>query len=506
MDKILKSIKEKKGYIIATIIFFVLSIFLSDPFKNETSNKIIYMFLWFFIFLLSIAFVIFVLNKKADEKTFLKMAGTLGITIIVLMPIFNPYDEPAHFFRGVMISQGNFYDQVDENGNIGGYVPENYSEFFSKAINIKEIVNNPGILKETFSKEKTFFPMIYCSSAVPTAHCVPALGILVAKILNLGIIFSVFLGRLFDYIFYVAFAYLAIKNMKYYKSIMFIVATIPISLWVAGGISIDPILSASSFLFVSICLKYYWDEGNVKISKKDIFLLFFTGAMILTNKYLAYSPILLTFFIIPRKSFVNMKRYILTISLACIMSILCGLWQLDLLNKFEYKEDRNGNVDQKQQIQYIKSNIDDSSRTMLNAMQNMGTIHSINFTYKNNISFIKETTGLVIILGAILEKNKFIKNRKKKNKLSVYLFVLFLITLALSLLALYLSFTPVGESTIKGYQTRYLVSMLILLLIPLANVVNVKNNIKNYEQKIVYFMFLANLDLILGVLVDVFKV
>lgn len=201
-----------------------------------------------------------------------------------------------------------------------------------------------------------------------------------------------------------------------------------------------------------------------------------------------------------------MKRYILTISLACIMSILCGLWQLDLLNKFEYKEDRNGNVDQKQQIQYIKSNIGDSSRTMLNAMQNMGTIHSINFTYKNNISFIKETTGLVIILGAILEKNKFIKNRKKKNKLSVYLFVLFLITLALSLLALYLSFTPVGESTIKGYQTRYLVSMLILLLIPLANVVNVKNNIKNYEQKIVYFMFLANLDLILGVLVDVFKV
>ena len=183
------------------------------------------------------------------------------------------------------------------------------------------------------------------------------------------------------------------------------------------------------------------------------------------------------------------------------MTILCGLWQLNLLNKFEYKEDRNGNVDQKQQIEYIKSHIGDGSRTMLNAMQNMGTIHSINFTYKNNISFIKETTGLVIILGAILEKNKFIKNRKKKNKLSVYLFVLFLITLALSL-----SFTPVGESTIKGYQTRYLVSMLILLLIPLANVVNVKNNIKNYEQKIVYFMFLANLDLILGVLVDVFKV
>ena len=509
MEKIISNVKEKKWYIIATILFFILAIFLNTPFRYEVSNKIklVHMFIWLLIFLASMFFIIFILDKKANEKTFLKMASILGVFIIVLTPLCNPCDEYSHLFRAVMISQGNFYDQVDENGNIGGYVPENYPKFIKDRVTgIKEILSDTATLTESLSKEKAFFPITYFSSTVPTAHCIPAVGILIARLLRLGIVPIVWTGRLFSYIFYVAFSYLAIKNMKYYKSIMFIVATIPISLWVAGSISIDPILSASCFLFISICLKYYWSDKKLKISKKDICLIFFTGLMILTNKYLAYSPILLLFFIIPKECFANKKQYILMIFFAIILSVLCVLWQFKLLNMFEYTEDRNGNVNQKEQIRYIISNVGSSSRTMINAMQTKSSIYSVKFTHLSTMIFIEKSIGFVIVLGAILEKNKLIEKNKKRRKLSIYTFILFIILLAVSLLALYLSFTPVGDKEIQGYQARYLIPILVLLLIPLANIFNVQNNIKNYERKIVYFMFIANLDIILGVLINSFNI
>ena len=83
---------------------------------------------------------------------------------------------------------------------------------------------------------------------------------------------------------------------------MFIVATLPIVLYVGGSVSLDPIINGSTFLFISICLKYYFEaEENTYITKKDIILLIITAIFIVTNKYLTYTPIVLLFFLIPKK-------------------------------------------------------------------------------------------------------------------------------------------------------------------------------------------------------------
>ena len=80
---------------------------------------------WLVVMLLSYVFVC--LFKKADEKTFLKLAFTIGICLVVMTPFCHPIDEVTHFFRSYMIAQGDILDEI-KNGEIGGYVPENYEE------------------------------------------------------------------------------------------------------------------------------------------------------------------------------------------------------------------------------------------------------------------------------------------------------------------------------------------------------------------------------------------
>lgn len=77
----------------------------------------------------------------------------------------------------------------------------------------------------------------------------------------------------------------------------------PYGLWLAGSFSIDPILIGASLMFLSISLKYYFDDSEDVVKTRDIILLLISGAFIASVKYLVYTPILLTFFLIPKKKF-----------------------------------------------------------------------------------------------------------------------------------------------------------------------------------------------------------
>lgn len=466
--------------------------------------KIVNIATWIGIYILSLIFIIFFMGK-ADEKTFLKFTICFSIIYIFINPFFHPYDENNHFFRALLISQGNFYDELNENKEIGGYVPTNYLDFVSTPITIKTLLTDKSPLENSFNEERYFMSNIYFSSTVPTGHFLPAIGIFIGNLINLNGIFTIYLGRLMTYVFYIVCSYLSIKNLKYYKSTMFIIATLPIALYLAGSVHLDPIISGSCFLFISICLKYYFqndEEGY--ITKIDIILLIISAIFIITNKYLTFTPLVLLFFLIPRKKFKTKKAYTLMIVASVIIGILCVLWQFYLLDMFPYVEDRNGNVNQKEQIQFILENPIYAARVLLNEFLKASNMQQSRFTYIDSISVIGNLTGILVVFGAILDKNKFNSNIKKKNIISIILAIFYIITLFISILALYLSFTPVGQSYVEGYQIRYSTPILILFMIPIANCFNIKNEMKNYEKNIVFFMLIVNLNLILAIVNNIF--
>lgn len=458
--------------------------------------------LWLLVFILAIAFVIFGLDS-ADEKTFLKLAICFAILYVFITPFPHYLDEGAHFFRALLISQGDFYHTIDDNGEIGGYVSENFVKYVIQGITAKKFANNTVPTGDLFSANIIFNPFKYFSSTVPTGHVIPAIALLLGNILNLNTYLTIYLSRLLPYIFYVVCTYFALKNLKHYKSVLFIIATLPIALYVGGSVSLDPIINGSAFLFISICLKYYFEaEEDTYITKTDIALIIITAIFIITNKYLTYTPLILLFFLIPKKKFKTNKAYTTMIIVSIIIGLLCVLWQFYMLNAFPYEEDRNGHTNQAEQIEFTLSHPIFVMRKLIIQCMGLSKVHTGLYT-PQPLGVMPDLTGVVLVIGAILEKNKFNKEKRRKI-LSIVLITIFILALLLANIALYLSFTPVGDDKVHGYQIRYNVPILMLILITIANCFNLKNETKDYEKKVAFFMFLLNMDAILAILIEVF--
>lgn len=304
---------------------------------------------------------------------------------------------------------------------------------------------------------------------------------------------------------YTVLTYFAIKNLKYYKSIAFVIATIPVGFWLAGTVSIDPVLNGACFLFTSICLKYHFDKDeNTKITILDMVLLIVMECLIVSVKYLVYSPLMLLFFMIPKNKFKNTKQYVTLIVIAVLVGILLVGWQMWMLNTFEYEENRNGHTDIQEQLEFMGENKLYTLKAFVTTFMSSVIIFLSGFSMERAIYTISSTTGIIILLATALEKNKFeFKNSKLiLSALGGGFFLIFLI----GLLAEYLAFTPVGKHVIDGYQERYFIPMMMLLLIPVANSFKIKNDINNWEKKLVFAMTILNLNLILGFILFNFKI
>ena len=472
-----------------------------------------YMLMWVLLYIASAFFIIYDRENEINEKVFLKFALILGIFVILYSPICNPYDEISHYFRSLLISQGDFHDLISDNNEIGGWIPSNATRFMAvfegrNGASLKNIFTDNESILEKYDNNYTFVGHKYLHDRIPIGHMIPAFGIFIARLLHLSIFASIILARLMVYVFYVFCCYFAIKNVKYYKNAFFIAATTPIAFWLAGTISLDPILNGSILLFVSICLKYYFgDEEDTYISKLDLLLLTITAVLAIACKSFAGIPALLLFFIIPKKKFKSTKKYIAFLVFAIIIgSFLIG-WQFWINHHFDIEgsgEDRNGNVNPEEQMIYIKENPTAFIRMMVKVLLNNGSLWMENFSSNSTTSALAKSSGFILILCTILETNKCEKLVKNKW-LNLLLISIFLVMFIGSEIAMYFAYTPVGKNNIDGFQIRYFCMCSIFAFIPLSNMFKIKNEIKNYDKKLALIMLLCNLDLILSQLMLSFK-
>lgn len=478
---------------------------LSFSYFSSTVGNL-YLLLWLLVFGLSIIFVIYFITDDADEITFLKVALCLGVFFIFMTPICHPYDESSHIFKATLIANGQPYVSLNEEGKIGGMVPSNYGDYLRAAdLNFKNVI--AGIENSNaFSKEKSFMILPYFSSTLPTGHAIPALGLFLGTLIRLPAIACLYIARICIFAYYISVTYLAIKNLKYNKSTFLVIALLPLSFWLSGTVSLDPIINASSFLFISICLKYFYmdkdEDGYIKIW--ELIALIVTAVMLITCKYLVYTPIVLLFFLIPKKRFKTTKAYVVMIVVSLIIGILTLAWQFWLLDKVPYIEDRNGHVDQGEQIEFTLNNIEVVVKALCNRAMELLPVYLVGFPYKTLVPVLPKSAGFLIVIAAILDKNKYTKDCKKKNIVSLSFICLYMLILFVSMYALYLSFTPVGASNVQGYQIRYIVPIMPLLMIPLSNMFNLKNETKNYNIMLTFMMFMLNVDLILALIRDMF--
>ena len=457
---------------------------------------------WAVMIVLSVIFALTI--SPSYENNFLRLAFLLGILVVFVTPFPHVIDESTHFFRSFMISQGDFYDDTFV-GRIGGNVPVNFTDYVDNGkLSIKSLYTDLEKWMSGFDNEKDFYFHPYMSSSIPINHSFAAVGILLSRLLHLPALFVILSGRLITYLIYVVLCYFAIKKAKYYKGMFFMVSTLPVSIWLAGSYSIDPMVLSSALLYTSICLRHFFDKGGqLKLTKKEKAALLITALMFASVKYLIYSPILLMIFLIPKDRFGKKERAVVCISGVLVFAGLM-LWQIYLLNRFPFVEDRNGDVNVSRQISHVFANIPGTIRIFLNYIDTNLLPHIEGFNNFKSLSFITPMIGLMTIFGSVFEPDRYpFTDSKDKRKLAVLCGGIFIICSLLIMASLYVGFTPVGSEDIEGLQTRYFLPILIFAMIPIS-MVKVTNSINNYREKITLLMGIGILDMLADLLEGVF--
>lgn len=251
-----------------------------------------------------IAFYVFVKKKHFKiEKLFVAIALPLGLMHVFITPMNQLPDEIGHIFRAYAISEGKLVAEKDENGEIRETISKTYWQVLNNASGDRYYYRS---LKNSFfattSDEKWGWHYENTAGYHPVAYLPQVTGVTIGKTLNFPIVMTMYLGRIFALITFVVLIYFAIKNTPKYKEFFVFFALFPEMLQQGMAYSADGLLIGSSFLLISLALKYIYGNDK-KLSKKQIASIYVLTALVSTCKKIIYSPIFLMFLLVPANKF-----------------------------------------------------------------------------------------------------------------------------------------------------------------------------------------------------------
>lgn len=334
--------KSKKYLLIYLILIAILG--LSTVSKRNFSDPTFEIIMFIIVAVMGIFSILFYFSHSDDNDLY-KVAFVIillfGITAALIVPICDVSDEVEHLTRAEITSQGVLVPHWtgDEVGIDRLY---NHSDE-GKYSNVKN--NNVGfqtIQSHMFfndNREKTVFdvegdtdkidyrPLIDGSAFEQNpffGYLPQAIGILIAKLLDLNVIWILWLGRIGNLVCYACLISLAIRKTPVLKMPLLAVACIPITIYQAASVSIDSMIIGLGILAIAYFI-YMIKAEKDSIEIKDM-VIFTVICLLLGLCKLTYLAFIFLLLFVPRDNFAFKKA--LPASLASISIVAgCGvLW------------------------------------------------------------------------------------------------------------------------------------------------------------------------------------
>ena len=216
---------------LAFLIFFTISFF---KYENYASP-------YFEIGILILVFIIgcfslyyYGKNENNLHKVALIIILLFGITCVFLTPIDDVSDEQEHSIRSEIVSTGQLSTDYIQ-------IPNSTEHGYKTIASLTLLGENTGsnVMKTDVDDSKINLNTTYISSAFsqnPFYSYLPqAIGMLLAKLLDLNAIWLLWLGRLFNLIVYASIISLAIRKTPILKFPMLIVSILPLAIYQAAS-------------------------------------------------------------------------------------------------------------------------------------------------------------------------------------------------------------------------------------------------------------------------------
>ena len=285
--------------------------------KETVQGKTFYYFLTLIILIILLLLVYHMVIEKRNkvESVFLVAALSLGIIYMLIFPPYTVEDEPAHFatsyqFASTLLGQEPFDNNGDvllrktdamclaDMGTISSYqywiqLLQGNEMFVGR----QQMVSGSGLQAALNGNIVVFFPCIF--------------GMMIARVLGLGIIPLMFFAKFNNLVAYILFSYYGIKKIPFGKGFLALVALLPMALIEAGSLSYDSLTNGISFAFIGCALSIVYQKRE--ITKKEIitvclmcFLLGFTKG----GLYLLIAGVLLMIFQSIKDMFSKEKKWV----------------------------------------------------------------------------------------------------------------------------------------------------------------------------------------------------
>ena len=408
-------------------------------------------------------FIIYVSNNVT--KNVILTLFTFGLIFSITTNFNHTVDEKRHFMSAFNVANFNFdyinkpitdkkIDQMPhllDFNSINEFIKDKYVPEITSDVNMEDVPSTPAP-----------YPFI--------SYLFPAIGIFIAKVLGGSIIDMYILGRIFNLILYAILISIAIKLMPFKKNIFAVIFCMPYAILLSASYSVDGFCIGVVTIFIAYCLKIY-KEGKT-ITLKNFIILFGLFLLMLTAKSMSYIFVAAIVFILPIvKTIKNNKKYIpIYIVVGIILSICIVMLALYVKNTQVTSDTRSANTNVEEQLKLLLTNpkhdlilaFNQIEDTLLN--YNWYAILHPDVFFTRHSSYVMFAMLLFILYVSLTEDDY---NFKIKHK--AIMCISYLLVFAMTSAVLYISFTAVGEVHVSGYQTRYILPVLPLLLFCLSS-------------------------------------
>ncbi|MEE0938755.1 DUF2142 domain-containing protein [Methanobrevibacter sp.] len=334
-------ISSKKYWLIYLVLIIVLG--LSTITYRSVLDPTYEIYIFLIVAVLGILCIVYYFMHNSDKELY-KVAFVIilcfGICASFIVPICDVSDETEHLARVELTSRGIIIPHwtgedlgVDRAYNVSvGHKPVVYNKgagFVSiEALNDLTVSLGRTVFHTPYDSIKIdYTPTIIVSAFEQNpfyGYLPQAIGMDIAKLLDLNVIWMLWLGRIFNLIFYAGLISLAIRRTPVLKMPILAVSCIPISIYQAASLSIDSMIIGLAILAIAYFLSLYKAEKN-SLGVKEV-VVFSALCLILGLCKLPYLAFIFFLLLIPFDNFEKGKKIIpymiLCIALVGIMGVM----------------------------------------------------------------------------------------------------------------------------------------------------------------------------------------
>lgn len=487
-------------------------IFMDGYYKNNLFMKDWYklMSIFLLVFLTLIYYLCFV-KRAGCVQVFLPVVLGLGIVYCFLLPVYATPDEPSHVDTAYRISNEimgigdtdspyTLYKRVEdiniapETEVSAASYRDMHNKFFSRCQDSR--------LEEAYGRNNL--------NNAPRIFYVPAaLGLTLGRILNLGALPTMLLGRLFMLAVTAICMYWGIRQIPFGKTVLFMIALFPITLQQIMSFSYDAVIIGISYIYIGYCLKWIYTEERINILEAAAVMGIFM--MLTACKGGVYLPMaLLAFLLLVRRGKSTKKAVAFGIGIAVLM-FLAFIGQntgvLARITGVQGAAAASASVEKMYSISYFLQNPRELVRIFENTFYTQGD-YLLQTTLGGRLGWLDvrlpwTAVGgflFLVLLCALKEKDakQYIYARDR-----VWLGLLCLGSFGLVMLSMLIVWTPFGSNKISGVQGRYFLPFLGLAVITLRNGQLMYQ--KKKEQNFIFMGCLFQMFAIAQILLVIFK-